>query len=58
MTPRGAPEGGKAAGLQVVCEVEKGQRGQVAAVSTDLMTRDTKRGREAGLQRQAPAIPI
>lgn len=45
------------ASLQVVFEVGTGQCGQMASVSTDLMTWGTGRGREAGLQLWAHAIP-
>lgn len=37
-------------GLQVVCEAGKHRHGQVAFVGADLMTWDTGRGGETGLQ--------
>lgn len=49
------------ASLQVVFEVGTGQCGQMASISTDLMTwghGERGRGGEAGLQLWAHAIPI
>lgn len=48
MPPRGTSR--QQTGLQVVCEAGKHRHGQVASVSTDLMTWGTGRGGEAGLQ--------
>lgn len=59
MTPLGAPEDGKAVGR--ASDGMQGGNGTAwpsGTVSTDLMTGGTERGGGAGVQQQAPAIPI
>ena len=59
MTPLGAPEDGKAVG-----RASDGVRGGIGSawpsgtVSPDLMTRGPEKEGGAGVQQQAPAIPI